>query len=855
MTSSHSPGTFVQAYITENYASTEVGAINNTGFAGKGKLSEGVVVKLVDWGPYKSTDKPHPRGEIWVKTRTMITRYLGADALTTANFDEDGYFKTGDVGVMPDQEHVHVIDRCKHVTKLANGEWVSPESIESVLLSGCPSIKRLFVHVDPRAHRVVAIIVPQGDGVTAEIAVAELSVAAAAAAAAAAATSAAGSAGSTRTRTLRHFEIPRSVHVTSPELDFNAQNGLLTGSHKLCRWKIRETFSDEIANLVQETEAQQDEQVYDASTRMLALLECCLAQRSKGNVRKKSTRSSAVAVREDNEEWAAFEWTSLTTMVAKATIDAEYDVVLPAGDFMAAASDMLAVASLVEHCRRVGSGSFHGSSSGVSIDWTEECLLDADIVQRSPGDGAGGATSKMLATRAKAKPKRAEVDGGTSAGGAADDGLIFVTGATGHYGAAIVNELVAQYPTRSIVCLVRVAVAGSSTVRNKAAQAKLTGVLESHGYVDADGARSVDANVARKLEDGTLVAIVGDLNGGRWLGMDQKAVCRDVLPTLALVVHCGARVNHILPYTSLKAENADSCSAIAWLASRAHKHVAVVYISTIDVAYPDSNGANGDESCVASGASLQDAGGYVQSKWVGEMRLREAAARRLCSLAIVRPGFIGGDSKSGRMNESDWLCRFLTGGAQIGKYCCRASDGSGGATDTLRLTPVDHAAALLMSIIQLFVHGQGTFPLVPPASTTARVFHVPITIVMPVVTFVNILSVKVARLMKAAHAEAGGACTEQQSKAASVKLVGLQEWRAALRELGATNPIYPLRDSELQDGLDDVPAHNHAATSAALLGSHQERGGAASSRFRTPRPYTDKELAALAGWVAIKAAA
>ena len=63
------PGCFV----TENYASTEAGPITNTYGDKLGVVSEGVEIKLLDWGEYKSTDKPFPRGELLVKSAAMST--------------------------------------------------------------------------------------------------------------------------------------------------------------------------------------------------------------------------------------------------------------------------------------------------------------------------------------------------------------------------------------------------------------------------------------------------------------------------------------------------------------------------------------------------------------------------------------------------------------------------------------------------------------------------------------------------------------------------------------------------------------------------------------------------------------
>jgi len=72
-------------------------------------------------------------GEILVKGPGVMKGYYKAPELTAEVIDEEGWFHTGDIGILEDDKFLKITDRKKEMFKLSGGKYIAPQMIENKL--------------------------------------------------------------------------------------------------------------------------------------------------------------------------------------------------------------------------------------------------------------------------------------------------------------------------------------------------------------------------------------------------------------------------------------------------------------------------------------------------------------------------------------------------------------------------------------------------------------------------------------------------------------------------------------------------------------------------------------------------
>lgn len=108
-----------------------------------------------------SSDPQHEVGEIQVFGPNVMTGYYKDPEATKAAFTQDGWLRTGDLGIIDKNGNIFIKGRCKCMILTSNGQNIYPEEIES-LLNDLPHVAESLV-IDRNKQVIALIALPEQD--------------------------------------------------------------------------------------------------------------------------------------------------------------------------------------------------------------------------------------------------------------------------------------------------------------------------------------------------------------------------------------------------------------------------------------------------------------------------------------------------------------------------------------------------------------------------------------------------------------------------------------------------------------------------------------------------------------------
>ncbi len=594
-------------HLVDGYGSTEAGAVFIDG-----KIQRPPVIdyKLVDVGElgYFRTDRPYPRGELLIKSTSIFPGYYKRPQVTADVFDADGYYRTGDIVAEVGPDQVEYVDRRNNVLKLSQGEFVTIAKLEAVF-GDSPLIRQIFIYGNSARSYLLAVVVPTEDALARHdisslkplITQSLQDVA--------------------RAAELQSYEIPRDFIVeTTP---FTLENGLLTGIRKIARPKAKEYYGDRLEQLYSE--------LADSQANELRELRLHGADRPVLDTISRAAGALLGAPASDLQPDAHFTdlgGDSLSALTFANLLQEIFGIDVPVGVIVSPASDLQALAAYIESERQPGTkrptfASVHGqdATEARAADLTLDKFIDAQTLAAAPS---------------LPKPS-AEVR------------TVLLTGATGFLGRYMALEWLERMAVvdGKVICLVR-------AKDDAAARERLDRTFDS-------GDPKLLAHY-RKLAADHLEVIAGD-KGESDLGLNQTTWQR-LADAVDLIVDPAALVNHVLPFNQLFGPNAVGTAELIRIALTTRLKP-FVYVSTIGVGAgiePGKFTEDADVRVISPTRAIDDsyANGYSNSKWAGEVLLREA--HDLCGLpvSVFRCDMIMADTTyAGQLNLPDMFTRMM----------------------------------------------------------------------------------------------------------------------------------------------------------------------------------------------------
>lgn len=115
--------------ISEGYGLTETSPVISVSFINPPDFKVGCVGTVIDCMELKIAED----GEICVRGDSVMPGYYKNPEATAEAIDSEGWFHTGDIGVMVDGKYLKITDRKKEIFKTSGGKYVAPQLVENKL--------------------------------------------------------------------------------------------------------------------------------------------------------------------------------------------------------------------------------------------------------------------------------------------------------------------------------------------------------------------------------------------------------------------------------------------------------------------------------------------------------------------------------------------------------------------------------------------------------------------------------------------------------------------------------------------------------------------------------------------------
>jgi long-chain acyl-CoA synthetase len=140
--------------VVEGYGLTETGPVISVFNFKKGGVRFGTVGAIIPGVEVKIADD----GEILCRGPNIMLGYYNRPERTQEVIDSEGWFHTGDIGILEEGKYLKITDRKKEIFKTSTGKYIAPQVIEQKFKQS-PFIEQIMVMGENRKY-TAALIVP-----------------------------------------------------------------------------------------------------------------------------------------------------------------------------------------------------------------------------------------------------------------------------------------------------------------------------------------------------------------------------------------------------------------------------------------------------------------------------------------------------------------------------------------------------------------------------------------------------------------------------------------------------------------------------------------------------------------------